>query len=80
MDRKGVNMSVNVVIILVIGALLILAVMGAWNTFEGGTDNTFSDSEDESESQVDESVCKTNCRSSHPNGGGDYQSCVQSCS
>ncbi len=78
MTSKGVNLAIKAVIILLIGAILVLTLLGAWGGFQDGTDDTFEDSQDQSDEQSSEALCALECRQDHPEGGGDYHSCVQS--
>lgn len=77
--RKAVSMSIRTVLILMIGALVVLSVMGAWGAFEDDTEDSLGESSQQAGDQSSEASCALECRFDNLGGGGDYEGCVQSC-
>lgn len=80
MNRKAVSLSIKTVLILMIGALVVLTIMGAWSGFEQDTESSLEDSTDSAGEQSNDAACALECRQDHLGGGGEYEACVQSCS
>lgn len=79
-NRKAVSLSIKTVVMLMIGALVVLSIIGAWGSFEGNIDDTVGDSNKQAEDQSNQASCELQCRQEHLGGGGEYEACVQSCS
>ncbi|WP_414837880.1 hypothetical protein ACK3SF_00540 [Candidatus Nanosalina sp. VS9-1] len=79
-SRKAVTLSIKTVLLLMIGALVVLSIMGAWGAFEGNLSDTVGDSNQQAQDQSSQASCQLECRQEHLSGGGEYEACVQSCS
>lgn len=78
-SHKGVNLSIKTVLILMVGAVVVLSVIAAWGSFEGDTERSLSDSNDQAGAQSERASCVLECRQENLGGGGDYEGCVQNC-
>lgn len=78
-SRKAVSLSIKTVLILMVGALVVLGVMGSWGAFESSTDDSIGESTQQADQQSSEAACILECRQENLGGGGDYEGCVQSC-
>ena len=76
MSRKGIQISIKFVLILVVGIIVVASFMGVWSTIEQDTNSSVDESLDENDEEMGDSDKVTDCRSQHPGGGGAYQECL----
>lgn len=78
--RKGLNMSMQAAVVIVIALVLGGIVIASTTSVLGQGNSATGETVDNATSEASYASCVQSCRAENPQGGPDYRSCENGCS